>query len=99
MKEKRIKTGLFLAGCLVTASALAAGHWAPWWKTLHRVCAYIYGVASILLGAFVWLVLQGKWREWLGMCALSASGGATVVLAYAYDKAANRCVNAPRELW
>lgn len=98
MNEKSVKTGLFLAGCVVTSTTLAAGHWAPWWKTLHRISAYIYGVMAILLGVCVWLTPQGKMREWLGTCFIAVVGGATVVAAYVYDAAANRVVTAPRSL-
>jgi hypothetical protein len=75
----------FAFGLTLTALLLAAGHWFPWPKRLHRLLAYTYGVGAILAGAAIWLGLLGLWTTWLGFLAFAVIGGAVTALAYGID--------------
>lgn len=75
----------FAFGLTLTGLLLAAGHWFPWPKRLHRLLAYTYGVSAILAGAAIWLGLLGLWATWCGILAFAVIGGAITSLAYGID--------------
>ena len=75
----------FAFGLSLTALLLAAGHWFPWPKRLHRLLAYAYGVGAILVGTAIWLGLLGLWPIWLGILAFALISGAITGLAYGID--------------
>jgi MFS family permease len=84
----------FLFGLTVTASLLYVGHWFPWPQRLHRLAAYIYGVASILIGAAIWLIPSGGWLTWLGLAAFAVSGGLATGSAWFADYVLNLRIKA-----
>lgn len=79
----------FAFGLTLTALLLAAGHWFPWPKRLHRLLAYAYGVGAILAGTAIWLGLLGLWSLWLGLLAFAVISGVTTGLAYGIDRLLN----------
>lgn len=78
-------TASFFLSLAITALLLAMGHWAPWPSRLHRLAAYAYGVASILVGAAIWLGLLGQWAVLGGLAAFALIGGATTAGCYGVD--------------
>ncbi len=74
-----------IAGALLTALVLAVGHWFPWPRKLDPVPAYIYGVASILVGFTLWRLLNLDWETVVGLMIICCTGGLTVILAYRID--------------
>jgi hypothetical protein len=76
----------YIAGLTVTGSLLAAEHWFPWWRKLHRLEAYTLGVLAILLGQGIWLKFDQRWRR---SAAFAAIAGAVVYAAWGYDTIAN----------
>lgn len=79
----------FWCGLVISALLLAVGHWAPWPRRLHRLAAYVYGVASILAGQAIWLISHGRLDIWLGLVAFSVAGGFATGLAWFIDWALN----------
>jgi len=71
-----------------TVLLLLVGHWFPWFKKLSRVQAYVYGVASILVGQAIWFGPLSA--IFLQVAAFCVAGGGAVVAAYGYDALANR---------
>lgn len=80
----------YLVGLGTTALLLFVGHWFPWPHDLHRLAAYAYGVASILIGAGLWLgrvwrrmpeAATRGWQppypkvEWAQTCPFQPRGG------------------------
>lgn len=80
---------IFYLGLAITGLLLALGHWFPWPQRLHRLLAYIYGVASILVGTAIWLGWQGQWVIVGGLAAIALLGGAVTVGCYGVDWALN----------
>ena len=80
----------FAAGLMLTGLLLFVGHWFPWPVKLHRLAAYVYGLAAILAGQAVWLL---PIREMTGtgvdvvasLVAFAAIGGAATALGYGID--------------
>lgn len=77
----------YLVGLGTTALLLFVGHWFPWPHDLHRLAAYAYGVASILIGAGLWLWASGMRDVWVGLVFLSLVAGLATGLAYLIDEA------------
>ena len=75
----------FLFGCILTTLLILVGHWFPWPVRLHRLAAYGYGCTSILIGAGVWLGLNGQDKLWLGFAILTALAGTATGLSYLVD--------------
>lgn len=74
----------FCAGLTIAILLLFVGHWFPWPRQLHRLCAYVYGCACILVGAGVWL-LGTDTDVWLGLAGLVVGAGLATVGAYGVD--------------
>jgi predicted membrane protein len=77
----------FIVGTGATALILALGHWFPWPRELHRLEAYVYGVAAILIGSGVWLWASGYRDIWGGLTFMAVIAGLTTGLTYLVDEA------------
>jgi hypothetical protein len=77
----------FFGGLALTAALLAALHWFPWFRKLHRLEAYSLGTASIVAGQGVYLGFDARWRK---LTAFSIIGGLVVYWAWLYDGIANQ---------
>lgn len=72
-------------GVAVTVLLLVATHWAPWPRKLHRVEAYVIGIASMLAGQAIWLGSLNQWDTWFGLVGWAAASGLAVIFAYTVD--------------
>ena len=76
-----------VGGLALTGTFLAAQHWFPAWRKLHRLEAYTLGTLAICLGQGLYLGFNRTWRRLMMMVV---TGGAVVYGAYVYDALANR---------
>lgn len=83
----------FIAGAILTVAVLAIGHWMPNPFTTRGVprtvgdlfFRYVYGTASLWLGAAVWLASAGLWSVAAGLMLINIAGGLIVSFAYGWD--------------
>lgn len=79
---------IFLTG-LISALALAAGHYFPWrlliGRELPRIPSYIYGVLAIALPVSGYMLLAGQWHSALALWSSIGAGGMAVIGCYWLD--------------
>ncbi len=75
----------FWAGAALSALLLLIGHWFPWPRQLHRLEAYVYGVACILGGFALWHLQVNGWHAVLGLTVIAVVSGLAVFAAYGVD--------------
>ena len=78
--------GSFITGTMITVLLLLVGHWFPWVTRLTRLQAYVYGLASVLIGLTIWKGTVGDWITVAGLWILSLIAGCSVVGAYKLDE-------------
>ena len=80
-----------LYGLITTALLLLFGHYFAWPKRLHQLWAYVYGVAAIYIGIYIYL---GPSTTFWSLCLFPIVGGAATGLSYGYDWLRNLIVRA-----
>ena len=69
----------------ITALALAVEHWFPYVGRLARLQAYTVGTVTLWMGFSLWRLMNGDWQTPLGLAAICATGGLTVIVGYKID--------------
>ena len=73
------------------------GHAFPWYISrdamnshgeLHRVVAYIYGTAWILLGMAAWSYLHDEWAAFFFLCLVAIAAGIGTTLPRLFERQA-----------
>lgn len=78
-----------ILAALVSALLIIGGHWFPWrlmlHRDLHRIEAYTYGVASILIPACAVLAWWGAWDAVTVVTSCALAAGVTTVASKLVD--------------
>ena len=71
------------------AGMILIGHWFPWrsllGRELHRLEAYAYGVAVILIATAIPLILAGDYFALAALLVAASCAGTATLAAYAID--------------